>query len=185
MTFAENIVACFDRATPAEFQDGMHWYPRAHEFARDLDSDVWRAAGVIAALSAQKEWNLNMRLAMRAYLTGTVIGNTGVQNGKAQRILDGNHSPDEILSILNGEKTKQFATAIAQNGISDIAVIDRHAHDIAMGRVFDNDKRVIGKVLYRTMAEAYYQASIEAGISVAQIQAITWVTWKREKKEKR
>lgn len=184
MTLAENIIACLDRATPAEFEDGMTWYPRAHEFARDLDSDVWRASGVIAALSAQKEWKLNMRIAARAYQTGIVTGNTGVQNNKAQRILDGNYSPDDILSILNGDKTRQFAKAIALNGDSDIAVIDRHAHDIAMARVFDNRARSIGKILYRTMAEAYYQASIEAGISVAQIQAITWVTWKREKKEK-
>ena len=184
MTFAENVVACLNRATPAEIQDGMHWYPRAHEFASDLDSDVWRASGVIAALSAQKEWNLNMRIASRAYQTGIVTGNTGVQNNKAQRILDGNYSPDEILAILNGEKTKQFATAIAQNGNSDIAVIDRHAHDIAMGRVFDNKERVIGKVLYRRMAMHYGEAAKECGISVAQIQAITWVTWKREKKEK-
>lgn len=182
MTFAENVIACLERATLTEYHDGMTWYPRAHTFARDLDTDVWRAAGVIAALSAQKEWNLNMRLAIRAYETGIVTGNTGVQNNKAQTILDGNYSPDEILSILNGDKTRQFAKAIATAGDSDIAVIDRHAHDIAMGRIFDNDKRVIGKRLYRRMAMHYSEAAKEAGISVAQIQAITWVTWKREKK---
>lgn len=182
MTFAENVVACLERATPAEFQNGMYWYPRAHDFARDLDTDVWRAAGVIAALSAQKEWNLNTRLASNAYSTGIVKGNTGVQNAKAQRILDGNYSPDEILAILNGDKTRQFCNAIATAGNSDIAVIDRHAHDIAMGRVFPNRGRSIGKRLYRTMAMHYSEAAKECGISVAQIQAITWVTWKREKK---
>jgi hypothetical protein len=184
MTFAENVVACFERATADERWNGMTWYPRAREFAFDLDSDVWRAAGVIAALSAQKEWRLNMRLASRAYLTGTVTGNTGVQNAKAQRILDGNYSPGEILDILNGDKTRQFCSAIATGGNSDIAVIDRHAHDIAMGRVFDNNKRVIGKSLYRRMAMHYSEAAKECGISVAQMQAITWVTWKREKGHK-
>lgn len=185
MTFAENVVACLDRATPDEREAGMLWYPNAHDFALYLDTDVWRAAGVIAALSAQKEWRLNMRLAMLAYETGIVKGNTGSQNDKAQRILDGNYSPDEILAILNGDKTRQFCNAIATAGNSDIAVIDRHAHDIAMGRVFDNDKRVIGKRLYRIMAMHYGEAAKECGISVAQIQAITWVTWKREKKEKK
>ena len=181
MTFAENVVACLERATPQEYADGMAWYSVAHDFARSLDSDAWRAAGVIAALSAQKEWKLNMRIAARAYETGIVTGNTGVQNDKAQRILDGSFTPDEILAILNGDKTTQFCSAIATNGESDIAVIDRHAHDIAMGRVFDNKERKIGKRLYRTMAAHYSEAAKECGISVNQIQAITWVRWRNEK----
>lgn len=183
MTLAENIVACLDRATEDEYHDGMMWYSRAHEFARSLDSNVWRASGVISALSAQKEWKLNMRMAMRAFETGIATGNTTVQNAKAQRILDGNYSPDEILSILNGDKTRQFAKAIARKGDSDIAVIDRHAYDAAVN-VFHTDatRPGITKKVYRQFAEAYFQASIESGIPVAPLQAIVWVTWKREKK---
>lgn len=186
MTYAENVVACFERATPIEVSEGMEWYPNAHSFALSLDSDVWRAAGVIAALSPLKEWNLNMRLAKRAFDTGVVSGNIGMHNAKAQRILDGNYSPDEILSILNGDKTRQFATSIAQNGDCDIAVIDRHAYDVAVATVHtDATRPKIGKNLYRKLSEHYRQAAYEVGVSVSQIQAITWVTWKREKKEAR
>lgn len=185
MTLAENIVMCLDRATPDEIDNGVTWYPRAHDFARSLDNDVWRASGVIAALSAQKEWNLNMRMAQSAFNSGIATGNTGVQNGKAQRILDGNFNSDEILSILNGEKTKQFASAIALSGNSDIAVIDRHAYDAAVN-VFhvDATRPSITKKVYARVAEAYFQAAIETGYSVAELQAIVWVTWKRLKGER-
>jgi hypothetical protein len=183
MTYAENVVACYARATDAEIADGMTWYNRAHDFAASLDpSNVWRAAGVISALSPRKEWGLNMRLAIRAFDTGVVTGNTGAQNDKAQRILDGNHSPSDILAILSGDKTRQFASAIALNGVSDIAVIDRHAFDVATATVHtDKTRPTIGKRVYRTMSAHYREAAFEVGISVAQIQAVTWVTWKREK----
>lgn len=180
MTLAENIVACLDRATEDEYHDGMMWYSRAHEFARSLDSNnVYRAAGVISALSPRKEWGLNMRMATRAFATGICSGNTTAMNRIAQSILDGTPAMD----ALNGDKTRQFCTAIARAGDSDIAVIDRHAYDAAVNIVHtDATRPAITKKVYRQFAEAYFQASIESGIPVAPLQAIVWVTWKREKK---
>jgi hypothetical protein len=179
MTFAENIVAVYERATDAELADGMTWYPRAHEFALSLDaSNVWRAAGVISALSPRKEWGLNMRMATRAFETGIATGQTTMMNGQAQRILDGAHP----LDVLGGDKTRQFATSIAQNGDCDIAVIDRHAYDVATATIHtDKTRPTIGKRVYRTLSAHYREAAFEVGVSVAQIQAITWVVWKREK----
>lgn len=178
MTYAENIVSVFDRATADQRAEGMSWYNDAHAFALSLDSDVWRAAGVIAALSPRKEWGLNMRLAERAYATGVVTGQTGAMNRVAQSILDGTPA----LDALNGDKTRAFAAAIATNGMSDIATIDRHAFDVATLTVHtDKTRPTIGKRLYRTLAEHYRQAAIEVGVSTNQIQAITWVRWKSEK----
>lgn len=182
MTLAENIIACLDRATPAEIEDGITWYPRAHEFARSLDANnVYRASGVIAALSPRKEWGLNMRMAKRTFDTGIASGNTGAMNRVAQSIFDGMPAMD----ALKGDKTRQFCTAIARAGDSDIAVIDRHAYDVAVATIHtDKTRPSITKNVYRRFAEAYYQASIESGFSVAELQAITWVTWKRLKAER-
>lgn len=177
MTYAENVVRCFESATADEMRDGMNWYQDAHSFARSLDTDVWRAAGVIAALSVQKQWNVNMRMAERAYETGVVSGNFTTMNAQGQRILNGEHP----LEVLGGDKVRAFCAAIATNGMSDIAVIDRHAHDIAMGRVFTDATRNIGKRLYRVMAMHYGEAAKEVGVSVNQIQAVTWVRWRNVK----
>lgn len=178
MTYSENIAACLARATADEYTAGMVWYNDAHNLALELSpKNVWRGAGVIAALSPLKTWNLNVRLARNAFDTGIVTGNIGIHNAIGQRILDGEHP----LDIMRGDKTRNFATAIATNGKADIATIDRHAFDIAMNQVFTDKTRKIGKRIYRDMAAAYSVAADEAGISVNQIQAITWVTWRREK----
>jgi hypothetical protein len=82
---------------------------------------------------------------------------------------------------LNGDKVRAFCSAIADPANSTIATIDRHAHDIAMGRVYQESERKIGKRLFRVMSAHYREAAFEVGISVAQIQAVTWVRWRNEK----
>lgn len=178
MTFGENIVEVYRRASDTEREAGMAWYNIAHDFALELDPrNVWRAAGVIAALSPNKQWNVNVAIARKSFDTGIVSGSFGTMNAQGQAILDGAHP----LDILNGDKVRSFCQAIATNGNGDIATIDRHAHDIAMGRVFTDKERKIGKRLYRTMAMHYTEAAKEVGISVNQMQAVTWVRWRNEK----
>lgn len=181
MTYTENILSCYRRATAAEHAAGMVWYNDAHALALELSpDDVWRGAGVIAALSPLKEWSLNVRYARRAFETGIVSGNMPMHNAIAQRILDGEHP----LDVMRGDKTRNFTMAIATDGLSDVATIDRHAHDIAMAEVFTDDTRKIGKRIYRDMAHAYALVAADVNVSVNQIQAITWITWKREKGHK-
>lgn len=178
MHFTENIAAVYSRATDSERASGMVWYNDAHSLALELSpSDVWRGAGVIAALSPLKTWTLNVRLAREAFATGTASGNIGIHNAIAQRILDGAHP----LDVMRGDKTRNFTSAIATNGMSDTATIDRHAYDIAYGKVFTDATRKIGKRVYRELADAYADVARDVDISVNQIQAITWVTWRREK----
>lgn len=177
MTFAENIVSVYDRATPEDISEGMTWYEDAHAFARSLDTNVWRAAGVIAAMSPLKRWDLNMRLATNAYATGVATGHFTDQNVKAQSILDG-AAP---LDVLGGDKTIAFCAAIATCGRSLTTVIDRHAYDIALNAIHNDKTRNIGKRVYATLHEHYWQASLELGITNHELQAVTWVAWRREK----
>ena len=176
--YVANILACYRRATIAEHMDGMTWYKGAHNIALELSPEnVWRGAGVLAALSPLKRWDTNVRMAREAFATGVVTGHIATHCAIAQRILDGAHP----LDVMRGDKTRSFAQAIATGGMGDIATIDRHAHDIAMARVFTDDTRKIGKRIYRDMAAAYADAAAQTGLSVNQIQAITWVVWRREK----
>lgn len=178
MTYAENIVAVFNRATDTEYEAGASWYNDAHALALDLSpNDPWRGAGVISAFSPVCPWPRNVILARNTFDTGIATGHTSVFNSYAQRIHDGEYA----LDVLNGDKQRAFAAAIATNGNSDIATIDRHAHDIAQGRVFTDKERKIGKRLFRTMSNHYREAAFEVNVSVSQIQAITWVVWRREK----
>lgn len=174
--FAVNIMACY-RRTPLDIRE-RDWYGTAHALALELSpGDVWRGAGVISALSPLKRWSQNEAMARNAFETGIASGNVGMHNRFAQRILDGEFA----LDVLNGDKTRSFAEAIATAGNGRIATIDRHAHDIAMGRAFTDKERKIGKVLYRNMAAAYSEVADYLGNSVNQIQAITWEQWRIER----
>lgn len=177
-TYCLNIMRTYRRATDSERVENAIWYRNARDIALELSpGDVWRGAGVLSALSPLKKWDLNVRIARQSFATGIAQGNIGQHNEKAQRILDGEYA----LDVLRGDKTRSFAEAIATGGMGSIATIDRHAHDIAMGRVFTDQTRKIGKRIYRDMAAAYSECAEYAGESVNGMQAITWVVWRREK----
>lgn len=177
--YAVNIMAVYRRALFCERVKGAAWYREAHEIAVELSPDnVWRGAGVIAAFSPRQPWPLNVRNARRAFATGEATGHTRVMCRIAQRILDG----EDALEVLKGDKTRNFTMAIATAGKSNVATIDRHAHDIAMGsHEFTDDTRNIGKAIYADMATAYREVAEYVGESVNTIQAVTWLTWRREK----
>lgn len=173
--YVENIIATLGMATPAELMEGSNWYHVAHELASKLSpGDVWRGAGVIAALSPRERWERNVMNATRAFVTGVATGNTFTMNAQAQAILDGTPT----LDVLKGDKVRAFATAIALCGMTDTVTIDRHAYDIAMAQVGTDATRKIGKVIYRELSAAYVEAGRQAGLTGSQVQAVTWVTWR-------
>lgn len=177
--YVVNILTVFTRATPEELSNGGAWYREAQSLAYEIGGgDVWKGAGVLSAFSPMQKWNINVRNARNALATGIATGHTRAMCGLAQRIIDGEYAMD----VLKGDKTRAFCAAIATGGKSDIATIDRHAHDIAVGHSeFTDSTRNIGKRLFREMAAAYTIAADIAGISVCEMQAITWVVWRREK----
>lgn len=175
--YTGNIMFILDLARPDEIAGGASWYDDAHALALELSpNDVWRGAGVISAYSPMTPWWRNVELATESLKTGIAHPKSlGNSVRAAQRILDGEHT----LDVLKGDKTRAFASAIADPAGSTIATIDRHAHDIAMGEKHTDDTRKIGKILFRTLSNAYVECAMESGYGVAQIQAITWVTWRR------
>jgi hypothetical protein len=179
MTYAENIMRVYESATDSEYREGMEWYNNQHDIALSFTpDDVWRGAGIIAAYSPNNEWKRNLYLATQTLITGTPRTDyLPKQVAKVERILNG----EPTLDVLRGKKERAFAAAIATNGQSDIATIDRHAHDVCVGRVTDEGKKHIPTKTFNLMVEHYRQASYEAGIMVAQMQAITWVVWRNRK----
>lgn len=176
MSHVDNIIYVYLNATDSEITEGMEWYSNAFSLATALSPDnVWRGAGVISAFSPICPWWRNKQLAINTFETGIATGHTTMFNTFAQRIYDGEHP----LMVLKGPKQRAFCAAIATNGQTDIATIDRHAYDIAMGMV--NTKRNITKNVFHQLSNAYSEAALLAGISTAQMQAITWVAWRNRK----
>ena len=174
MTYVENIIACYEMGSFDQIRTGATWYDDAHNLAVEIAGDPWRGAGVIAAFSPVTPWWRTEKIAREAFVTGIATGHTKTMNAQAQRILDGEFA----LDVLKGDKVRAFASAIADPHGSKIATIDRHAHDIAMGMVYTDKERKIGRRVFRELSEAYNIAAGHLGFSVAQTQAITWVIWR-------
>lgn len=216
-----NILATFYKATALEVREGRDWYRSARELAEELaeihslstsdaqsyDQEVVKAVAVIAVLSPRLSWPKNVELARWIYReyqeayrhpkptwwvkeNGSALDRfPGLKaNGtKAARILLGEDPAD----VVSGPKVTAFYHAIANPNDPRGIVIDRHAFDVAVGRVMDDRTRgiVLGrKGAYDQFVRAYERAAEQLqsefpGITPAEVQAITWVAWRRLKKE--
>lgn len=181
MDYTLNIINRYLSATDDEYVKGMSWYDDAHALALTLTpNDVWKGAGIIAAFSPLTPWNRNIELARTLVESnGTMTGGTLTNSIRAAvDIFNGAHT----LEVLKGDKTRAFASAIADPANCTIATIDRHAHDIAIGsHDFNDSTRKIGKRVFRDMSNAYCEAAEFAGIGAPQMQAITWLAHRRVK----
>lgn len=174
-----NVLAVYSNSTAENMRQGLTWYMDAHNFAKMLDpKNVARAAGIIAALSPMNGWENNKNKAAQLYRQngdGTGLG-LKANAAKAVRIYN-NEDPNDVLK---GAKVRAFYRTIL-NPFGDIdPVIDRHAFDIAVGKRTDDKIRgqLSNKGVYESFASVYRQAAKVAGIGSAQMQAITWVTWR-------
>jgi hypothetical protein len=184
---ARHIVATYHAATPDEKVEGLSWYATAREVAETLDPEnPARAAAVLAVLSPRMSWDRNKDLAGDAY-AGRRLGCLKANAAKAEAILSGG-DPEEIVS---GPKVRAFWKAITDPNNPEAIVIDRHAIDVAFGEVMDDERR--GKVLgkrgaYAEVCDRYRYATelinqeFGTNLTPVQVQATTWVAWRRMKK---
>lgn len=171
MTYAENILAVYRRAIADDIREGMEWYAYAHGIAQEAN-DVSTGAGILSALSPRMPWYRNVILARQAFvkpLTGGALGNS---IAAANRIQAG----ENPLDVLGGLKTRAFYGNILDPADSEIVTVDTHAIKIA-----GINRDSVGKRLYSDIADGYREAAMQFNILPQQIQAITWITWRREK----
>lgn len=169
------ILRVYRGLTPEQIADGMVWYQVAHELALALDpGNVLRAAGVISAYSPQNPWSKNVQMARLAY-EGIITEHLN-QTSKVERIMAG----EDVVTVLNGLKTVNFALTITDPCDPHAVVVDRHAFDIAVGRVTSDRERGVldRKGVYDQFADAYRRAARIIGISPSHMQACTWVGWR-------
>lgn len=172
--YRDNIIAAYNAATEDQKAKGKQWYPVAHDLATMLaDGDTRKGAGVIAALSANKSWSENTKIAARALGSGKATGHVKDAILKATRIMNG-ADPVDVLPMTM--KTGNFYRCILDPSDPEPVCIDRHAHDVAVGKVFGNDDRGLSsKGRYNALADAYRAAARVLGIVPSELQAITWV----------
>ena len=171
--YVANIVAAWRAATDDQMCRGRAWYGVANQLAGMIGvGDVRKGAGIIAALSANKRWEHNVTLAQRC-AAGDVRGHVADALAKVRAIMAG-ADPADVLPM--HAKTGHFFRCIADPRDAGAIVIDRHAHDVAVGeRYGDRDRGLSNRNRYATLADAYRRAARELGELPVTVQAVTWV----------
>lgn len=198
MAHTDSILATYFQSSILDRQEGMNWYQNAYEIcvslANKYDVTVDIVAGVISALSPNNKWNSNIldaEIMLRAYThdidySQVKVSTYTINKDKAATILDLRLNRDGIIKVLRGNKTIAFFLCIASNGNSDTPCIDGHAFNIWNGTV-SNLKEVpsLSDKTFKLIQNAYRDAakivSDVTGVyhSAAQVQAITWVCYRR------
>jgi len=188
-----SILAVFFSASDLEVISGAKWYETAQNAAvtiaarYSIKADT--VAGVIAALSPSNSWERNLRDAdalISAYTLGGLSDALEVKTStynrnkvKALAILEGT-TP---LEVLGGLKVRAFYSCII--GADDVC-IDGHAYAIWRGeRISTSSTPKISAKLYGSIVADYVKATATINSVMGtvyrpyQIQAITWLVWRR------
>jgi len=184
--YVARITDLIGSADPDQISRALTWYETAHDLARFIgNGDVKLGAGLLSALSINKRWAENKRLAADA-ASGKVHGNMDISLRMARDILSGK---DPALVLPADSKTWNFYRAILDPGDPDTVTIDRHVHDAIVGRVYGSTNRGLSnKTRYATLAYAVRVATFRLnqepkwqavhhgkGLTPNDVQALLWI----------
>ena len=186
----ENIKTIYELATPEERKHGFTWYKIANieclKIADKFEMPLYIVVGVVAALSPNNKWDRNITNGhdlIEAFINGDHMESVKVSTyhkmkEKAWCILESMPDYEEIKRQLNGQKIVCFFENIMGE---DTCTIDGHARNIYYGERIGltNDKTNIGKKEYQFLQSEYKKLANEYGMKAYEMQAITWVAWRR------
>ncbi len=177
-----NIGKVFENATIKDYQEGLKWYADAHDFANGLANTYgignMKVAGIIAAMSPMKSWDINKKITEEFISCGT-SSHTYSQTKKAKNIYCGDETKTYIETTLGGLKTINFFNNIFNPSDENHLTIDRHHLYISTGL----DLQVCTIKQYEFIKKRTIMFSKSINLTPCNLQAILWVTWKRMKKE--
>jgi hypothetical protein len=169
---------------PEELINGKDWYKHANLFSLALSErykvSEMKVAGVIAALSPQKEWLHNKVLAEEFLRTnGKITRHTAMQSNKARKILNHAVSKEDIELYLGGLKTINFFNNIYDPLSRNHVTVDRHHIYLSVGW----DAQSCTPKQYEFLKQNTIIFAKEIDIIPNELQSTLWVCWKRIKKD--
>jgi len=195
-----HISGMLQLASQADILGGLYWYKRASDlavlFIQAYEGlTIGQAVGVIAALSPNNKWERNCIDAEAMIKTWHIGGDYNLikvctfnpNKKKAIDILSldmESADAEAIPNILNGQKVVAFYRSIM--GDKNAVCVDGHAYAIFIGERIPTTKTPsITPKLFETIQRAYQlvsKRSVElcgVELSPTQVQAVTWVTYRR------
>lgn len=183
--FADRIVALYGLATADERSDGRTWYQRCSRFVETLAKNYGRTvadvAGIMSVLSPATtlEQNIIDLCNVMAEDDDRPVGTYGPQYLKALAIRDLGIDP---VDVLGENKTAAFWANIVNPNEPGRVTVDRHAARVAAGWQMSPDDAYYftnTPKKYGIMERAYKRAAERLGLLPHELQAITWLVYKR------
>jgi hypothetical protein len=193
-TFETNIFNVYLQSTEEDRAEGLSWYQITaldlHALASKLDVPFMTLCGVVAALSPGVRWSRNIYWAEQLVRYPDEVMNgvlkiptySFLNVTKAKRIIDG----ENPLTVLSGPKVRAFYHCLITAGQTTEVCIDGHAYSIALGRRLgvrsSSSKLDRAKIRLSDLPiirQAYRNVAKKLDITAPQLQATTWVTWRR------
>lgn len=186
-----NITAALNRAHPLEVKLGNDWYARANRLAREIAEKhqipVRAGAHIIAALSPNSRWERNVKdakhlcdtLASGGRWDSIRVSTYNTNRDKAIAIFRAARRGEEYENILKGQKVTAFARNIENPERDRGVTVDFHAHSIAIAWRLKAHESVVSPKDYTIISRAYSDVATARALKPHQVQAITWVSWKR------
>lgn len=182
-----NILKVYDLATEAEKAAGAAWYQSVNALVGN-DSN---RAGCLAALSPSTPWDQNVEMYLNVAAGREELRQSGLFLQRAKDCLTSDPG-----SVLGGPKVRNFWRNIADPAHCGFVTIDRHALSIVFGGVGEQAsgphsnkvgrlsdaflKRAMrGRGTYTYLAAFYRSAARQRGLVPCQLQAVTWLVWRR------
>jgi glycosyltransferase involved in cell wall biosynthesis len=171
--YKRDIIKLFNQTNGDNLDNGMTWYKDANVYARtlakDFDIPLNKVIGVMAALSPNNKWARN-KIDTRNFLAvpslETKVCTFMNQRKKALAILESSGTHEDIETILNGIKTKNFYHNISFYLDSDKVTVDMWAF-----RSVGAEEKLKNVPL---VTQAYQELAQELNIVPHQLQAVVW-----------
>lgn len=154
--------------------NGRDWYDQAQQFCIKL-SDKYKVhfvqvAGIIAALSPQKNWGINKRIAID-FLESGRAGQYKLLVDKAKRILTCENLAD-IPNVLHGRKIRSFFLNMI--GYASVTTIDRHIISAAVGYPYGT----ITEKGYNYLEQVIIDLAESVQVHPKVFQAVVWSNYR-------
>jgi len=181
----QRIQDVLERATQPEIDGGIAWYRNANEMCQEwLDrypnvQSLAHMVGILAALSPIESWTGNIRKALRLLETGKCYG-LGYTVRDATAIYKGTH-PDVVLfdEKRNNTKVRSFFRNIYDPDDPEHVTVDRHMIGLLLDDPGAGQTKRIAAADHEWVRDRFQSVAEQTGLVPNELQAITWVTWRR------
>lgn len=187
--YKQNIEYWYQQSTGVEYFNGANWYLEAHDYAVTLSVrygvSVMTAALVLALLSPRNKWRRNKVDAdtlLSAYKNGVppetvTVATFHANRDKAWAAIAAGDDVD-VLSLTGREKVYYFYLCIINPTDWFPVCVDSWAYEAANG-----ERGNVTEKRRQDVQNAYTQVALAHGLIPSQLQAIVWLTIRRERGE--